>query len=111
MSELPLTALMRSANANGNERPNLSIVLGDKRTATAQTIIAVDGFRLECLADALRGVSGDHITFETAPSASLMLEAAIYTADWLLIPGATDGAAVEGLAGIVATRWGSNGRG
>ena len=108
---LSLADVTRSANANGNERPNLSVLPGDKRTATAQTVIAVEGFRLECLAEELRGVRTDFVIFDTAPSASLLQEAAIYAADWVLIPCATDGAAVEGLAGILATLRAINERG
>jgi len=107
----PLSDVTRSADTNGNERPNLTVLPGDKRTATAQAVIAAEGFRLEILSDALRRVKADYVVFDTAPSASLLQEAALYAADWLISPCATDGAAVEGLAGILATLKAINDRG
>ena len=99
----PLADTVRSADANGNKRPNLTVLPGDKRTATAQIVMAAEDFRLEVLADALRGARADYVIFDTAPSASLLQEGALFASAWLVSPCAVDGAAVGGLAGILTT--------
>ena len=103
ISKRPLSDVVRSAGINGNLRPNLSVLPGDKRTATCQVVLAVEGFSLEYLAKTLKRTKFDYIVIDTAPSASLLLESAIWAADWLLIPCAVDYAATEGLTGVIRT--------
>ena len=52
VSGRPLAEVIRSASRNDHDRPGLSVIPGDRRTATAQTVLASEGFRLEALAAA-----------------------------------------------------------
>ena len=107
----PLADVVRSADANGHDRPGLHILPGDKRTATAQVVLVAEGFRLDCLGDALRGAHVDYCIIDTSPSVGLLQEGAIFAANFLLVPCAVDYAATEGLAGIMATLKAVKGRG
>ena len=93
----------KPASLNGHERPRLTLIPGNKRTATAQTLLATEGFPLTSLATALRTVKADYIIIDTSPSVGLLQEAAIHAADYLLIPCSTDYAATEGLAHLITT--------
>jgi len=99
----PLADVIRSANANNHERAGLRVIPGDKRTATAQIVLAAEGFKLECLNKALKRAKVDYVIFDTSPSVGLLQEAALYAADWLLIPCACDYASTDGLAGVMDT--------
>jgi len=101
----PLADVTRHADANGNIRPGLRLVPGDKRTATAQGVMALEGFRLSALADVLWDAKTDYdyIILDTSPSVGLLQEAALYAADWLLIPSAVDYASTEGLTAVLGT--------
>jgi len=99
----PLADVVRSAEANGNKRPDLGVLPGDKRSATAQVVLAAEGFNLACLGDALKRAKADYVIFDTSPSVGLLQEAALFASDWLLIPCATDYAATEGVHGIIAS--------
>jgi chromosome partitioning protein len=103
VSGRPLAELCRSASTDGHDRPGLTVIPGDRRTATAQTVLASEGFRLTALSDALRPVLADVVIFDTSPSVGLLQEAALYAADWLIVPSAVDYAATEGLMAILAT--------
>jgi len=99
----PLCDVLRSADANGNERPGLQILPGNKRTAVAQVVLAVEGDKLTCLADALKPKHVDYVVFDTSPSVGLLQEAALWASDWALVPCAADYAATEGVVGVLAT--------
>jgi chromosome partitioning protein len=99
----PLADVTRSASVEGHTRTNLRIVPGNKRTATAQMVMASEGFRLDCLADVLPDADADYIIFDTSPSVGLLQEAALFAADWLIAPVAVDYPAAEGLAGVLVT--------
>ena len=107
----PPTDVIRSADTNGRERPGLQVLPGDKRTATAQIVLAAEGFKLECLADALGPARVDYVIFDTSPSVGPLQEAALFAANWLLIPCAVDYAATEGMAGVLATLAALKGKG
>lgn len=107
----PLAEVVRLADANSHTRPGLSLIPGDKRTATAQVVMAAEGFRLGSLVDALSGARADYIIFDTSPSVGLLQEAALYAAEWLIIPSAVDYAATEGLTAVLATLKAIKGRG
>jgi len=51
VSGRPLPEVIRSATVNNHERPELTVIPGDKRTATAQTVLAAEGFRIDALAE------------------------------------------------------------
>jgi len=111
VSKRPLADLIRQAATDEHPRAGLSILPGDKRTATAQIVLAAEGMRLDCLAEALTRVDADYIVFDTSPSVGLLQEAALYTSDWLISPVAVDYPATEGLAGVLATLKAVNGKG
>jgi len=99
----PLADVVRSADTDHLDRAGLRVIPGDKRTATAQIVLAAEGFNLACLSDALKRAKVDYVVFDTSPSVGLLQEAALFAADWLLSPVATDYAATEGLAGVMDT--------
>ena len=88
-------------------RPDLWLMPGNKRTATAQTILAVEGYRVEVLDAVLEGtINGDklhYIVIDTAPAVGALQGSALYAADFLLIPSAVDHLALEGVAQILKT--------
>ena len=103
VSGRPLAEVIRSASRNNHDRPGLSVIPGDRRTATAQTVLASEGFRLQALGEALAPARADFLIFDTSPSVGLLQEAALFAADWLIVPSAVDYAATEGLMAILAT--------
>ena len=105
VSNRPLAEVIRQADANGNVRPGLRLIPGDKRTATAQVVMAAEGFHLSSLAGVLDGAEADYdyIIFDTSPSVGLLQEAALYASNWLLIPSAVDYASTEGLTAVLST--------
>lgn len=113
VSRRPLGDVMRSATVNGYMRDGLAIVPGDKRTATAQTVLQIErgADAIHALAEALAHDDHDYIIFDTSPSVSVLQEAALYASDWLISPVAVDYPATEGLAGIMATLQAVKGKG
>lgn len=112
VSRRPLGDVLRSAAIDGYPRDGLAMVPGDKRTATAQTVLMVEGGPVhECLATALARADADYIIFDTSPSVGALQEAALYASDWLIAPVAVDYPATEGLAGIITTLQAVNGKG
>ena len=111
VSNRPLTDVRRTASSNGYPRQGLYLVPGDKRTATAQVVLSVEGFKLDHLANALKRVDTDFVIFDTSPSVGLFQEAALYAADYLIVPTATDFPAAEGLAGVLQTLKAVEGKG
>lgn len=103
VSDYPLRDVTRSTDIPDHERPNLSIVPGNRRTATAEIVLTAEGVKLRRLAEALEDVDADFIIFDTSPSVGFLQESALYAADWLLVPTATDYPASEGLAGVLET--------
>lgn len=99
----PLAAVIRSTAIPDHDRNGLLVIPGNSRTATAQIVLAAEGFKLDCLARALGAVRTDYIIFDTSPSVGLLQEAALYAADWLIAPCAVDYAATEGLTGVLTT--------
>jgi chromosome partitioning protein len=80
---------------------------GNKRTATAQTILAVEGYRVEVLQEVLKGtIEGNklhYIVIDTAPAVGALQGSALYAADFLVIPSAVDHLALEGVTQILKT--------
>jgi chromosome partitioning protein len=99
----PLADVVRSADTNVHHRPGLQVIPGNKRTATAQVVLGAKEIKLDCLARALKGVKVDYVICDTSPFVGLLQEAAIFAANWLLVPCAVDYAAIEGLAGTLDT--------
>jgi chromosome partitioning protein len=88
-------------------RPRLFIVPGDKRTSTAQTVLLAEGCDiLESLRTAFVKVFRDRpdiVVFDTAPSVGGFQEAALFAADLVVVPVATDHLALFGATGVLET--------
>lgn len=89
-------------------RDNFYLLPGSKRTAVAQIVLAnehpgrVDLLRAR-LVEALPNGSPDYIIIDTAPSVGGLQEMALWAADLVIIPTATDSLATDGVAAVVAT--------
>lgn len=89
------------------ERTRLWVIPGHKRTATAQTVLLAEG------QDVLAAVKQkfvkpfngrpDFILFDTAPSVGGFQEGAMFAADLVIIPAATDYLALFGVTGVLQT--------
>jgi chromosome partitioning protein len=99
----PLSQVMRRANNHEHQRPNLMLIPGDKRTATANLVLMAEGFHLDVLAKAMEGIHPAFVIFDTSPSVGTFQEAALFASDYLLIPCETDYPSTEGVAGVMAT--------
>ena len=95
-------------------RPHLTLIPGNKRTATAQLVLNAEGFEINIIRDALRSVlrhsSGqalqgklDFVVIDTAPSVGGLQEAALFAADLVIIPTAVDYLATEGVVKVMET--------
>jgi chromosome partitioning protein len=78
-------------------RPNLDLVLGDKRTVEAKQLLITEPFREQILRQALKDFNGYHyIILDVAPGVDVMQVSALVAADAFLIPVALDHLAVVG---------------
>jgi chromosome partitioning protein len=85
-------------------RPNLWVVPGNPRTATAQTVMVAEGSGSDTLAKAIkRPVDGgpDYIILDTAPSVGRLQEMALWMADLVVIPSAVDFLSSAGIADLI----------
>ncbi len=82
------------------ERTGLSLLPGDRSTATAQIVINAENRPIDSIRLLFKslGKEYDYIIFDTAPSVGGIQERAIYAADMVLIPTATEFLALDGLA-------------
>ncbi len=99
----PLSDVVRTADVDGSPRPNLHLIPGDKRTATAQVVLTAEGFNVKHLGESIASATPDFVIFDTSPSVGLFQEAALFASDWLIVPVAVDYAATEGLTAILNT--------
>ncbi len=85
-------------------RENLWIIPGDQTTATAQIVMGAEQRPMTAIGRALKPLSSDFdvMIFDTAPSVGGIQERAIWAADQVLIPVATDFLAVESLEKTLA---------
>ena len=88
-------------------RPNLWLLPGNKRTKTAETMMAIERQSVATLREILETkVNGERLHFvilDTAPSAGGLQENGLWAADLLLIPSAVDYLSLEGVAEILKT--------
>ncbi len=78
-------------------RPNLDLILGDKRTVEAKQILVTKPFREQLLRQALEGLNCYHyVILDVAPGVDIMQVSALVAADAFLIPVALDHLAVVG---------------
>jgi len=81
-------------------RSNLCLIPSDRTTATAQAVINAEGRSFSAVLEAVKPLMRgyDFLIFDTAPSAGGLQERAIWAADLVLIPTATEFLAMDGLA-------------
>jgi chromosome partitioning protein len=85
-------------------RKGLSIIPGDRTTATAQIVINAENRPLDFIRGLLRPFREyQYIFIDTAPSVGGIQERAIFAADRVLIPSATEFFSTNGLGQVVNT--------
>lgn len=86
-------------------RAGLSIIPGDASTNTAQVVLNAENRPLDAVARALALFQREYevLILDTAPSVGGIQERAIWAADTLIIPTATDFLAVDGVAKVLET--------
>ncbi|MEA3340314.1 MAG: ParA family protein, partial [Chloroflexota bacterium] len=102
----PRPPLRDVVRATGRE--SLYLLPGNKRTASAQTLLTIEGYDKTALAHTLgepRFNSGrlHYVVLDTAPSAGGLQEMALYAADIIILPAAVDYLSLEGVAQILGT--------
>jgi chromosome partitioning protein len=89
------------------DRDNLYVILGDSKTATAQTVLSVQRSPISFVQDKLVSPALnekiDYIVIDTSPSVGELQEQALWAADGVLIPCAVDYLASDGVFNIVST--------
>ena len=102
IAEQPLSQVIRST-----DRENLYVVLGDRKTATAQTVLGVQrspiSFTYDRLVTAAEQESLDFLIIDTSPSVGELQEQALWASDGVLIPCAVDYLASDGVFNIAVT--------
>jgi chromosome partitioning protein len=102
VSEQPLAQVMRST-----DRSNLFVVLGDRKTATAQTVLNVQrspiSYTHSKLVPDARKDQIDFIVIDTSPSVGELQEQALWAADGVIIPCAVDYLSSDGVFNIAVT--------
>jgi chromosome partitioning protein len=102
IAEQPLSQVIRST-----DRDNLFVVLGDRKTATAQTVLSVQRAPISFTYDRLATVSEqeqlDFMIIDTSPSVGELQEQALWASDGVLIPCAVDYLASDGVFNIAVT--------
>lgn len=102
VAELPPNQVIRLT-----DRANLCVVLGDRKTATAQVLLGIERTPVSYVRDHLvPPAESDHFDFviiDTSPSVGELQEQALWAADGVLIPCAVDYLASDGVYNIVST--------
>jgi chromosome partitioning protein len=99
-----LVARASLRNVTREARPKLSILPGNVRTATAQTVLTAEREWDDALSRAIRNrVDGqlDYIILDTAPSVGRLQEMALWMADLVVIPSAVDFLSSAGVADLM----------
>ena len=81
-------------------RASLDLIPGDRSTATAQIVINAENRPINSIQQIFRALSReyDYLVFDTAPSVGGIQERAVFAADLVLIPTATEFLSMDGLA-------------
>ena len=81
-------------------RHGLDLLPGDRSTATAQIVINAENRPIDSIQSLFRSTAREYdcIIFDTAPSVGGIQERALYAADLVLIPTATEFLSMDGLA-------------
>ncbi len=87
-------------------RDGLMLIPGNQMTMTAQTIINAENRPISCIRKAIEPFIRsklDYIIFDTAPSVGGIQERAIWAADLVIIPSATDYLSTDGVRKVSET--------
>ncbi|MBP1692622.1 MAG: parA [Chloroflexi bacterium] len=102
VSELPHKQIVRLT-----DRSNLFVIMGDKKTATAQTVLSVQrtpiSYARQKLAPILKEDGFDFMIIDTSPSVGELQEQALWASDGVLVPCASDYLATDGVFSIYMT--------
>ena len=84
-------------------RKDLSLLPGDRSTATAQIVLNAEQRPVNALRMLFKTLSKqyDYIVVDTAPSVGGIQERALYAADLVIIPTATEFLSIEGLSQVL----------
>lgn len=84
-------------------REGLDVLPGNTATNTAQIVLSAENRPIDAVARALKPLAKnyDYIVIDTAPSVGGIQERAIWAADGIVIPTATDFLAVDGVAKVL----------
>jgi chromosome partitioning protein len=89
------------------DRENLLVILGDRKTATAQTVLSVQrspiSFAYDRLVPTAEQEGLAYTIIDTSPSVGELQEQALWAADGVLIPCAVDYLASDGVFNIAVT--------
>jgi chromosome partitioning protein len=102
VSEQPFSQVMRLT-----DRKDLMVILGDRKTSTAQTVLTVQRTPISFIHTKLvlpaqkDGI--DYIVIDTSPSVGELQEQALWAADGVLVPCAVDYLATDGVYNIAQT--------
>lgn len=102
VAESPLGEVVRST-----DRKNLYVLLGDRKTAVAQTVLNVQRSPISLTRKKLVAPAEadgmDYVVIDTSPSVGELQEQALWAADGVLIPCAVDYLATDGVFNIALT--------
>ncbi len=102
VADLPSDQVVRMT-----DRSNLYVILGDKKTATAQTVLSVQRCPISFTSDKLISITQkeqfDYAILDTSPSVGELQEQALYAANRVLIPCTVDYMASDGVYNIEIT--------
>lgn len=102
VTELPMAQVIRST-----DRTNLFIILGDRKTATAQTVLNVQRSPISYVQSKIVPQANrdglDYVVLDTSPSVGELQEQALWAADGVLVPCAVDYLASDGVFNIALT--------
>jgi len=89
------------------DRENLLVLLGDRKTATAQTVLNVQrtpiSFTYNKIVPPAKEEEFDYIILDTSPSVGELQEQALWASDGVVIPCAVDYLASDGVLNIAVT--------
>jgi chromosome partitioning protein len=102
VSEQPLSQVIRST-----DRLNLFVVLGDRKTSVAQTVLNVQRSPISYTQSKIVPPASkdgiDYIVIDTSPSVGELQEQALWASDGVLVPCAVDYLASDGVFNIAVT--------
>lgn len=102
VADLPPSQVIRAT-----DRSDLFVILGDRKTAVAETVLAVQRASISLTHSRLKPAAEadgmEYVLIDTSPSVGDLQEQALWAADAVLIPCATDYLASDGVFNIVST--------